>query len=121
MHPPLRATVRPDQRDLPAYVNHHATLRFSVAFLLRVPDRSVTLRLRSAQLESHRGAGNRETGRSAHTQSLDTMPPKCLPWCTAICFSRSDGMREPSPSAMVPAPYGEPPWISLLLKRSGVE
>lgn len=40
---------------------------------------------------------------------------------TKAPFSRSLGMRDPSPPARVPAPYGLPPWTSSLLNRRGLD
>ena len=51
--------------------------------------------------------------------SLAATLAKLVPCVTAMPSSSSDGMREPSPLAMVPAPYGEPPWTSVLTKSFG--
>ena len=57
--------------------------------------------------------------RCVYLQSLAAIEPKCLPWWTASLFSKSEGMREPSPLAMVPLPQGDPPWTSELSNIDG--
>lgn len=59
-------------------------------------------------------------GSPGHPPSCAATRATCSPWKRAMVSSRASGWRDPSPPAMVEAPYGVPPPTWLMSNSSGV-